>query len=361
MKNHKIALLPGDGIGPEVAREGVKILEATGKKFSFSLEIIEAEFGGSAIDRFGKPLPGETLEICRTCDAVLLGAVGGPKWDQFPAEIRPEKGLLGIREQLGLYANLRPVSLPSSLSFISPLKEELVKDGLDLLIVRELTGGLYFGQPRKRFEGPKGRTAVDTLSYTEEEIRRIVTVSFQLAQKRRKKLTSVDKANVLESSRLWREIVNELAENYPDVQVEHLYVDNCAMQLVKNPAQFDVIVTENMFGDILSDQAAMIGGSLGLLPSASLGTGKTFLYEPAHGSAPDIAGQGKANPIATILSAAMLLRLSLKQEKAAQTVEKAVNLVLDEGYRTADLVQNGKSYLSTEKMGDKIAEKISSL
>jgi 3-isopropylmalate dehydrogenase len=361
MKVYKLALLPGDGIGPEVVEQGLKVLNATKERFGFGLEIKEAVFGGAAIDKFGHPLPQSTLKICQDSGAVLLGAVGGPKWDQIPVDLRPEKGLLGLRKQLGLYANLRPVNLPSSLAAISPLKDELVKRGLDLIIVRELTGGLYFGQPRNRFAGPKGREAVDTLSYTEEEIRRIVDLSFQVARGRRKKLTSVDKANVLESSRLWREITNELAKDYPEVELEHMYVDNCAMQLVRNPAQFDVIVTENMFGDILSDQAAMIGGSLGLLPSASLGTGKTSLYEPAHGSAPDIAGQGKANPIATILSCAMLLRLSYGEEEAAEAVEKAVNLVLDEGWRTADLVEQGKKYISTDEMGNKIAEKIAHL
>jgi 3-isopropylmalate dehydrogenase len=356
VRSYKIAVLAGDGIGPEVTEQSLKVLTAAGRKFGFRLDIQEADFGGKAIDKFGLPLPESTLKICRESRAVLLGAVGGPKWDELPVEIRPEKGLLAIRKELGLYANLRPVSLPPSLSEISPLKPQLVEEGLNFIIVRELTGGLYFGQPRKRFEGPRGREAVDTLSYTEEEIRRIVTIAFQLAQQRRKKVTSVDKANVLESSRLWREITNEIAKAYPDVQLEHMYVDNCAMQLVRNPSQFDVIVTENMFGDILSDLAAMIGGSLGLLPSASLGTGRTSLYEPAHGSAPDIAGEGKANPIASILSAAMMLRFSCQEKEAAEAIEKAVEKVLNQGWKTADLAGKEEKYISTEEMGDKIAE-----
>ncbi|MGE5577901.1 MAG: 3-isopropylmalate dehydrogenase, partial [Syntrophothermus sp.] len=315
-----IAVLPGDGIGPEVMREGLKILEAVGERYGHRFRFNEVLVGGASIDAYGFPLTDEALSACEKSDAVYLAAVGGPKWDGLEPERRPEKALLGLRKALGLYANLRPAKVEPALIEASTLKPEVLQ-GVDLLVVRELTGGLYFGQPRGREPLGTGQVrVVDTLVYTTEEIERVVQVAFEAAQKRRKKVTSIDKANVLESSRLWREIATEVGKKYPDVTLEHMLVDNAAMQLIRNPRQFDVIVTENMFGDILSDEAAMLTGSLGMQPSASLG-GRVAMYEPSHGSAPDIAGQGKANPLATIFSGAMMLRYSFGLESEARAVE----------------------------------------
>lgn len=352
----RIVLLPGDGIGPEIVAEAVKVLEAVAEKESLTLEWETADIGGAAIDKTGEPLPQPTLQACQQADVVLMGAVGGPKWDSLPGDKRPEAGLLGIRKGLGLFANLRPARVFGPLQDASTLKPTVVAD-IDILVVRELTGGIYFGRPRLREAIDGGQRAVDTLEYTTAEIERIARVAFEAALARRRKVTSVDKANVLESSRLWREVVSEVARDYPDVELNHMFVDNCAMQLLRNPGQFDVIVTTNMFGDILSDEAAMLTGSLGMLPSASLG-GKVGLFEPVHGSAPDIAGQGIANPLATILSAAMLLRHSLNLPAAANRIEQAVETVLAEGYRTADIMQPGCQQVSTVEMGDLIAGKV---
>jgi 3-isopropylmalate dehydrogenase len=338
----KIVLLGGDGIGPEVVAAARRVLDRVAK-----LDYEERLLGGCAIDATGSALPDDTLEACRAADAVLLGAVGGPKWDDPKAKVRPEQGLLGIRKALGLYANLRPVRVHPALADASPLKPERTQ-GVDLLFVRELTGGLYFGQPKLRERTPTGRRAVDTLEYREDEIRRVVTLAFRLAGARRGQLTSVDKANVLESSRLWREIAEETARDFPEVKLSHQLVDSAAMRLITDARSFDVVVTENMFGDILTDEAAVLAGSLGLLPSASLGEGRRGLYEPIHGSAPDLAGRGVANPIGTILSAALLLRHSLGLEEAAGRIERAVDRALTDGLRTADL---GGS-LSTTEMTD---------
>jgi 3-isopropylmalate dehydrogenase len=346
-----IILLPGDGIGPEVVAEGRKVLETVAAQFGHTFTFTEALIGGIAIDETGDPLPGESLAACHTSDAVLLGAVGGPKWSDPRAPVRPEQGLLRLRKELGLFANLRPVKVAPALAGASPLKPDGVI-GVDLVIVRELTGGLYFGQPQGRRDDESGRAAVDTLRYTEAEIERLMRVAFELARGRRKKLTSVDKANVLASSRLWREVAHEVARDFPDVAYEDLLVDACAMHLIRRPADFDVIATENMFGDILSDEASMLAGSLGMLPSASLGSAPPGLYEPIHGSAPDIAGKGIANPLATILSTAMLLRSSLGLPDEATAVEGAVEAVLAAGHRTADLASPGQPTLSTQAMGD---------
>jgi 3-isopropylmalate dehydrogenase len=346
-----ITLLPGDGIGPEVVAEGRRVLEAVAAQFGHTFTFTEALIGGIAIDETGDPLPDESLAACHASEAVLLGAVGGPKWSDPRAAVRPEQGLLRLRKELGLFANLRPVKVVPALAAASPLKPEVVA-GVDLIIVRELTGGLYFGQPQGRCDDEHGRAAVDTLRYSEAEIERLMRVAFELARGRRKKLTSVDKANVLASSRLWREVAHEVARDYPDVACEDLLVDACAMHLIRRPADFDVIATENMFGDILSDEASMLAGSLGMLPSASLGSGAPGLYEPIHGSAPDIAGKGIANPLATILSAAMLLRSSLGLPGEAAAVEGAVEAVLASGQRTADLAAPGQPTLSTQAMGD---------
>jgi len=345
--SYHIAVIPGDGIGPEVIRETVRVLDCVSKKFGFTLNYTEYLAGGCAIDAVGKPLPDETLEGALASDAVLLGAVGGEKWDTLPSDMRPEKALLGLRAGLGLFANLRPAVLFEQLAAACPLKPELTAGGLDILVVRELTGGIYFGK-KERGEN----YAYDTMSYTEDEVRRIAHVAMKAAMGRSRKVTSVDKANILESSRLWRQVVTEVAAEYPEVTLSHMYVDNAAMQLVRNPKQFDVIVTENMFGDILSDEAAMITGSIGMLPSASLGEGTRGMYEPVHGSAPDIAGQGIANPLATILSAAMMLRYSLGQEDAAKAVEAAVDAALFGGARTKDIALEGEAVLSTAEMGD---------
>jgi 3-isopropylmalate dehydrogenase len=357
----RIALLPGDGIGPEVVAEGRKVLEAAGKRFGIDFEFAELLVGGIATDTYGVPLRPEDLQAIMGCDAVLLGAVGGPKYDTMPVPVRPEQALFALRGNLGLFANLRPVKVNPALIEASTLKPEVIK-GADVLIVRELTGGIYFGKPRQRVASPDGDgfVATDTLNYSTAEIRRIVRFAFELARQRRKHVTSVDKANVLESSRLWREIATEVAAEFPDVTLKHQLVDNTAMQLVRDPKQFDVIVTENLFGDILSDEAAMLTGILGMLPSASIG-GKTALYEPCHGSAPDIAGQGKANPLATILSTAMLLRHSFGREDAAQAIEAAVAAVLDSGARTADLAQpgSGQTPVGTVAMGALVLEALS--
>ncbi len=352
----QIAVLPGDGIGVEIVPQAVKALEAISEKYGHSFNFIQGLVGGAAYDAKGHPLPDETLELCERSDAVLLGAIGGPKWDNLPVELRPEAGaLLPLRKELALYANLRPCIVFPSLMHASTLKEEVLQ-GVDILVIRELTGGLYFGE-KSREKTADGQKATDVLTYSTYEIERIARFAFDAARQRQRKLCSVDKANVLESSRLWRETVMDLAREYPDVEVTHMYVDNCSMQLIRNPRQFDVIVTENMFGDILTDEASMLTGSIGMLPSASIG-GEVGLYEPAHGSAPDIAGQNKANPLATILSAALLLRYSLKLEKEAQTVEQAVQQVIDEGYRTPDLAEPGKKILGTNEMGDLVAQTI---
>ncbi|MGB0678112.1 MAG: 3-isopropylmalate dehydrogenase [Polyangiales bacterium] len=351
---YRIVLLPGDGIGPEVVAEAKKVLEAVaergGHRFFFDTCLI----GGRAIDNTGSALPSATVQACQDADAVLLGAVGGPKWDDPTAPVRPEQGLLGLRQTLGVFANLRPVQLIPALASASPLKQAVLEQGVDLLVVRELTGGLYFGEPKGRESGPEGRTAVDTLRYSEAEIERILRLAFRLAEGRRGKITSVDKANVLESSRLWRLIAAEVAADFPEVTLEHQLVDSAAMRLVTAPHSFDVLVTENMFGDILSDEAAVLTGSLGMLPSASLGESGAGLFEPIHGSAPDIAGTGTANPLGTILSAALLLRHSLGLESEAQAVEAAVAKVLEGGARSADLVPGSNKALSTAAMGDAV-------
>jgi 3-isopropylmalate dehydrogenase len=346
-----IVLLPGDGIGPEVVREARAVLELIATRFDHQFSFSEQLIGGIAIDRTTNPLPTPTIAAAKSADAVLLGAVGGPKWDDPKARVRPEQGLLGIRKALGLYANLRPVRVHPALVDASPLKSDRVKN-VDVMFVRELTGGLYFGWPKFREDGKVHRRAVDTLEYREDEIHRIVNLAFKLARGRKKRVTSVDKANVLESSRLWREIATEIAVGYPDVSLEHQLVDSCAMRLISHARSFDVVVTENMFGDILTDEAAVLAGSLGLLPSASLGDGRCGLYEPIHGSAPDIAGKGIANPIGTILSAALLLRHSLGLEAEAAVVERAVDDVIAEGARTADMITSPtEKALSTSELG----------
>ena len=354
---YKIGVLPGDGIGPEITVQAVRVLEAVGRRFGREFRFTEGLIGGAAYDAVGHPLPQATLDLCHDSDAILLGAVGGEKWDHLPANLRPEVGaLLPLRKELGLYANLRPAKVFPALINASTLKPEVVS-GLDVLVIRELTGGLYFGKKfREPLEGG-GFRVIDTLEYTTPEIERIIRLAFQMARKRRGKVTSVDKANVLESSRHWREVATEIAKEYPDIELEHYYVDNCAMQLVKNPGQFDVLVTDNMFGDILSDQASMLTGSLGMLASASIG-GKVGLYEPSHGSAPKYTGMQRANPIATILSGAMLLRFSLDLEEDADRIERAVTEALAQGCRTADLMEDGKELVSTVQMGDRIVELI---
>lgn len=350
---YKIAVLPGDGIGAEIVPEALKVLEAITEKYGHQFQYTEGLIGGAAIDVKGEPLPEETLQLCRESDAILLGAVGGPKWDNLPVHLRPEAGaLLPLRKALGLYANLRPAMLYPALAEASTLKKEIV-EGIDMMVIRELTGGLYFGDKLRENLANGQQRAVDTLVYTTEEIERIGRLAFETARKRGKRLCSVDKANVLESSRLWRETMTQLAQEYPDVELTHMYVDNCAMQLVRWPKQFDVIVTENMFGDILTDQASMLTGSIGMLASASIG-GQVALYEPSHGSAPDIAGQNKANPIATVLSAAMMLRYSFDLETEAKDIEAAVVKVLNQGYRTGDLMQPGMKLVGTAEMGSLI-------
>ncbi len=359
--NHQIAVIPGDGIGPEIVREARKVLDRVGEVFGHTFEYTEVLLGGASIDVHGVPLTDEAVETAKKAECVLMGSIGGDAktspWYQLEPSLRPEAGLLKIRKALNLFANLRPAYLYEELKEACPLKDEIIGDGFDLVIMRELTGGLYFGE-RKTVEENGEKKATDTLTYSETEIRRIAIRAFDIAQKRRKKVTSVDKANVLDSSRLWRAVVEEVAKDYPGVSYEHMLVDNCAMQLVKDPAQFDVILTENMFGDILSDEASMVTGSIGMLSSASLNETKFGLYEPSHGSAPDIAGQDLANPIATILSAAMMLRYSLDLDQEADAIEEAVRQTLKDGYRTGDIYSEGTTRVGTAEMGDRIAERI---
>jgi 3-isopropylmalate dehydrogenase len=358
-----LVVLPGDGVGPEVTSEAIKVLLAVDKKFRHSFNLHYGLVGGVAIDETGTALPKDTLKMCQNCDAVLLGAVGGPKWDDPKAKIRPEDGLLSLRKELGLFANLRPVKVSPMLINSTNLKASVVK-GVDFIFVRELTSGIYFGRPRRQWQTSRGWRATDTMTYSEQEIKRIIRVGFELARSRRKKLVSVDKANVLQTSRLWRQVAGEVAEKYPGVELEHMLVDACAMRLIQNPTYFDVIVTENMFGDILTDEASMLAGSMGMLPSASLagvprGGGNIFgMYEPIHGSAPRRAGLNMANPIAIILSIAMMLRYSFDLSREAQSVEMAVDGVLKEGYRTYDIMEEGKTKVGTREMGDLIAGKV---
>jgi 3-isopropylmalate dehydrogenase len=353
MENYKIAVIKGDGIGPEIVDEALKVLDKAGEKFGFTCQYEYTQMGGCAIDATGVPLPAETVEVCKRADSVLLGAVGGEKWDTLPGHLRPEAGLLGIRGALGLFANLRPAQIFEALKDASPIKAEIIGDSLDIMVIRELTGGIYFGE-RGRCEKNGSPAAFDTEMYTVPEIERIARVGFEMARKRSGRLCSVDKANVLESSRLWRETVIEVSKDYPDVELSHMYVDNCAMQLIRRPSQFDVIVTSNIFGDILSDEASMLSGSIGMLASASLAEGSFGLYEPIHGSAPDIAGKGIANPLATILSVAMMLRYSFGQEEAAQAIEKAVNEAMKTA-RTPDIYEEGFKKIGTSEMGDLVA------
>jgi 3-isopropylmalate dehydrogenase len=355
-QSYRITLLPGDGIGPEIMAVAVNVLNVVGESLDLRFEFQEALIGGAAIDVTGEPLPAETLEKCRNSDAVLLAAIGGYKWDSLPRDLRPETGLLGLRAGLGLFANLRPATILPQLIDASTLKREVV-EGVDIMVVRELTGGVYFGQPRGIFTTETGeKRGVNTMAYTEAEIDRIGRVAFETAQKRGKKLCSVDKANVLEVSQLWRDRITQLAADYPDVELSHLYVDNAAMQLLRAPKQFDTIVTGNLFGDILSDAAAMLTGSIGMLPSASLGDTAPGVFEPVHGSAPDIAGQDKANPLAQVLSAAMMLRYGLNQPTAADRIEQAVLRVLDKGDRTGDIMSEGMNLLGCRAMGDALIQ-----
>lgn len=359
--NYNIAVIPGDGIGPEIVTEARKVLDTIGSTYGHTFNYTEVLMGGCSIDATGVPLTDEAMQAAQASDSVLLGAVGGnvgqSNWYQLPPNLRPEAGLLKIRKGLNLFANIRPAVLFDELKGACPLKEEIIDGGFDFVVMRELTGGLYFGE-RKTYEENGVTTAMDTLTYNENEIRRIAKWGFDIARKRNKRVCSVDKANVLDSSRLWRKVVKEVAADYPDVELSDMLVDNCAMQLVKDPKQFDVILTENMFGDILSDEASMVTGSIGMLASASLGDTKLGLYEPSHGSAPDIAGQNKANPIATILSAAMMLRYSFDLEKEANQIEDAVKAVLREGYRTVDIMSEGKQLVGTKEMGDLICQYI---
>ena len=355
--NYKLAVIPGDGIGPDVVEQTLLVLDKVGEKFGHTFQYHKVLAGGCAIDATGGCLPQETIDVCKASDAVLLGAVGGWKWDTLPGDQRPERALLGLRKALGLFANLRPALLFEQLADASPLKPEILAGGLDIVVVRELTGGIYFGEKGVK-DTDLGPAAYDIEQYAEEEVRRIAKVAFDMAMKRSKHVTSVDKANVLESSRLWRRVVTEVAKDYPEVTLDHLYVDNAAMQLVRNPRQFDVIVTSNIFGDILSDEASQITGSIGMLPSASLAQGNFGMYEPVHGSAPDIAGQDKANPLATILSAAMMLRYTFGLGQEADAIENAVKSVLDQGYRTPDLFAGEGTLVGTAEMGRRIAEAI---
>jgi 3-isopropylmalate dehydrogenase len=357
----KIAVIPGDGIGPEIVREARKVLDEIAKMYGHTFIYKEVLMGGASIDVHGVPLTEETIETAKDADAVLMGSIGGDTttspWYQLKPELRPEAGLLRLRKSLNLFANLRPAYLYEELKEACPLKNEIIEGGFDMMIMRELTGGLYFGE-RKTVEEDGQLVAYDSLTYSEMEIQRIAKRAFEIARKRKHKVISVDKANVLDSSRLWRKVVAEVAKDYPDVELEHMLVDNCAMQLVRNPKQFDVILTENMFGDILSDEASMVTGSIGMLSSASLNDTKFGLYEPSHGSAPDIAGQNIANPIATILSAAMMLRYSFDLDEEAKTIENAVQQVLKDGFRTVDIMENGKEKVSTAQMGDYIIERL---
>ena len=363
MTHFNLAVLPGDGIGPEVNAEGVKVLQAIGNKFGHNFNLDYGLLGGASIDATGEALTQDTLKRCRNSDAVLMGAVGGPKWDAPQAKVQPEDGILALRKGLGVFANLRPVKMYPMLINSTNLKPEVV-EGVDLIFVRELTGGLYYAQPKKQWKTPEGRMATDSMTYSEQEIERIVRVGFELARSRRKKLASVDKANVLQSSRLWRQVAIEVSKEYPDVELEHVLVDACSMRLIQNPSRFDVLVAENLFGDILTDEASMLAGSMGMLPSASLagipkGEVNTLgLYEPIHGSAPKRAGLNMANPIASILSVAMMLRYSFNLTKEAKSIEDAVVKVLEENYRTYDIMSEGKTKVGTREMGDLIAGKV---
>ena len=351
--NKTIAVIRGDGIGPEIVKEAMGVLDAVAEKFGHTFTYKEAPMGGCAIDEFGVPLPDSSLETCLSSDSVLLGAVGGPKWDGQPSANRPERGLLKLRSAMGLYTNIRPARMFSDLSAACPLRADIAARGIDFVVVRELIGGMYFGEhTTSQVDGEQ--KAVDVCSYSEHEVRRVARVAFDMARKRRGRVTSIDKANVLDTSRLWRKTVEEAGKDYPDVELLHMYVDNAAMQIVRDPSQFDVIVTENLFGDILSDEASQITGSIGMIPSSSTGEGTRGLYEPIHGSAPDIAGQDKANPIGTILAAAMMLRYSFKMDKEADAVENAVNAALEAGYRTGDIMSEGMKLVSCSEMGDKI-------
>ena len=353
----QIAVIRGDGIGPEIVEQALRVLDAVAEKFGHTFRYVDADMGGIAIDRWGEALPAAELEKCLASDSVLLGAVGGPQWDGMPGNKRPEKGLLALRSAMGLYSNNRPAKLWPQLAAASPLKPEIVEKGIDFIVVRELIGGVYFGEHRTE-EADGELKATDVMSYSEHEIERIGRIAFETAGKRRKKVTSIDKANVLDTSRLWRRVMHRLASEYPDIEYSDMLVDNAAMQIAKDPSQFDVIVTENMFGDILSDEASMITGSIGMIPSSSLGEGSRGLYEPIHGSAPDIAGQDRANPIGTILSAAMMLKYSFDMDEEAEAIEKAVNQVLDEGLRTGDMMAEGSTPVSCSGMGDAVLKYI---
>ena len=349
----QIAVIRGDGIGPEIVEQALRVMDAVAEKYGHTFRYVEADMGGVAIDRWGEALPVAELEKCMTSDSVLLGAVGGPKWDGMPGDKRPEKGLLALRSAMGLYSNNRPARLWPQLAAASPLKPEIVAKGIDFIVVRELIGGVYFGEHRTE-EADGELKATDVMSYAEHEIERIGRIAFETAGKRRKKVTSIDKANVLDTSRLWRKVMHRLAQEYPEIEYSDMLVDNAAMQIAKDPSQFDVVVTENMFGDILSDEASMITGSIGMIPSSSLGEGSRGLYEPIHGSAPDIAGQNKANPIGTILAAAMMLKYSFDMDEEAEAVEEAVSRVLDQGLRTGDMMAEGCTLVSCSEMGDAI-------
>ena len=355
--NKTIAVIRGDGIGPEIVGEAVAVLETVARKFGHVFTYREAPMGGNAIDAFGVPLPDSSLETCLTSDSVLLGAVGGPKWDDQPSANRPERGLLKLRAAMELYTNIRPARMFADLAAACPLRADIAARGIDFVVVRELIGGVYFGEhTTKEVDGEQ--KATDIMAYSEHEIRRVAHVAFQMAQKRRKRVTSIDKANVLDTSRLWRRVVTEVAKEYPDVELLHMYVDNAAMQIVRDPSQFDVIVTENLFGDILSDEASQVTGSIGMIPSSSMGEGTRGLYEPIHGSAPDIAGQDKANPIGTILAAAMMLRYSFDMAAEADAVESAIDAVLKDGWRCGDIMQGGGKLVGCREMGRLIREKI---
>lgn len=350
--NKRITVIKGDGIGPEIVTQAMRVLDKVAEKFGHTFSYNEVLAGGCAIDKFGMPLPEETKKAVLDCDSVLLGAVGGPKWDKLDASMRPEKALLGVRKVMGLYSNLRPAKLFSELADASPLKPSIVAQGIDFIVVRELIGGIYFGEKKTETMENGEKKASDIMAYSEHEVERIARVAFTTAQKRRKKVTSIDKANVLDTSRLWRSVVEKVAKDYPDVTYENMLVDNAAMQIVKNPSQFDVVVTENMFGDILSDEASMITGSIGMIPSSSLGEGTRGMYEPIHGSAPDIAGQDIANPIGTILSAAMMLKYSFDMDQESECIEKAVDMALKQGYRTGDMMSDGMTKVGCTQMGD---------
>ncbi len=355
--NFNIAVIKGDGIGPEIVTEAMKTLEVLGEKFGHTFHFTECYAGGNAIDKFGIPLPQETLDVCKASDSILLGAVGGPKWDSVPAEKRPEKALLGLRSNLGLFVNLRPAQMHAALADACPIKKEIIGEGFDIMVCRELTGDVYFGTHARR-QSPLGETGWDDMNYSVSEVERIGRVGFELAMKRGKKVTSVDKSNVLETSRVWRETMHKVAKDYPEVFYQDMYVDNCAMQLVRDPGQFDVIITGNLFGDILSDEASMITGSIGMLPSASMGETSLGMYEPIHGSAPDIAGKGIANPIATILSTAMMMRYSFNLPEEAAAIEAACEKALNDGHRTADIAKADETVLSTSEMGEIIRQNL---